>query len=687
MSDFNIRAFKSKGTPDVYILNTAAIVGEIIFVQVFDDYLTAINKKVSSYTLSIGDAGIASSTSNKILLQAKIAGLYYPILHVYYDNGSTDTFELKQAIRVYEKWPVYDPTKYRVLDEIDVLQLPYSKEDVSIKPNEFGVADVVNAALTKIYRCIEYTTAQTRSFASTTPTEYIGWLGNHVDYSSKGVRWNTASNFPDVSAEYSKASVNSSLKEFDNLIDAKLIGNELYIISKDRVNKNINLMVGNIEREFRPLVFDTIHTSLGSIKNVSSMSVSLINADRRAIYIADNLSNKIFKIIIDISTYTINIEQAVGGYGSRTDPTKFYSVNHVDISNDYIYAVDYNNRCIKVLNDNLGYIRTIYNSDFEENPVISTCISNNIDDGTSLLFALTETKRIYILQEDGSIYNSNVPYYDLEQIDSNDIPKKISLDYGGSFLYVLCNNSIHKYSTAGLYIGKLQLLPNSDFKSITTDVYRNIYVIQSNVIHKMLDVVESFDISRSNFIERYIPLEDILIDETNLSQDWIVNVSLKKLATNIDFLYRSIHSKFGFIKTNTKYGVKLDFTTIPISQVDTAACLRIDDVGVAVNELSISQVYNRDIHKMYECIYNILQQTKAVYASSSEKDGLCKDAFCWSWKSTRCEIYDKPFVRVCDINPVTFAELEGNKKGGYEIDKRWSTAFSSCCTGIPPEQG
>jgi hypothetical protein len=586
---------------------------------------------------------------------------------------------------------VYEYDRYRVLNN-SYIKLPYSFEDVSVKPNEFGVADVVNASFRKIYECTQFVKAQTRALSNTTPTEYIGWLGCHSSYKHRGIIWHTANTTPDVSAEASKSIVSPTLPEFNNIIDIDVVDDELYVLSRGDDYRSINLMVDTFNFSFDPIKFETVKTSLGNIKGASSISVYKADSKKRVIYIADGVGNKVYRLVtvLDRASPTITIEESAGGYGLRGEPTRFFSVSEAYYTQDKVYCVDYNNNCIKVLNKNLGWKSTIYLEEFESNKIASAtvCLVSQGSVEESLIFVLTETRRIYILNESGEIYNDRVPYYDLLDIPDTQTPKQIVRDNNNSFLYVMCNNYVYKYSVLGLFIGAMENIPyTEELVGMAVDIHSNVYIASKDKVHKVLDIVESHDISHREYDNMYYSLQDVFVQEEELYQDWVVNRSLHRLATNVDLLHRSIHSRFGVSKVNTKYGMQTRFATIPVSRIDVANCDLVSKIGVGVNEMSLSQIYNRDLTYIYSCLESIIEKVQTYLTSSTDNGGECKDVFCWSWKSTKCQDIVSPFMRICDVNPITFKELTATDSSQYTAgEKEWYKAYSSCCTGNRPSE-
>ena len=61
----------------------------------------------------------------------------------------------------------------------------------------------------------------------------------------------------------------------------------------------------------------------------------------------------------------------------------------------------------------------------------------------------------------------------------------------------------------------------------------------------------------------------------------------------------------------------------------------------------------------------------------------CGGEFCWSWGAMSCYNFKLPVIRICNINPITYEELENNSITVYAPNKSWNLATSDCCSKVP----
>jgi hypothetical protein len=151
-------------------------------------------------------------------------------------------------------------------------------------------------------------------------------------------------------------------------------------------------------------------------------------------------------------------------------------------------------------------------------------------------------------------------------------------------------------------------------------------------------------------------------------------------------------SKFVIVNETTPYGGTFTyFSKTPIlvsSRPSFSSYIENENVQVGVNEFNIPQVLNRELSKIYDSLSYL-----AGYLSVTDVRNLtgvntgCSDPFCWSWKAMSCYNLTLPVIRICNINPITYAELQSNFPNTYSFStlqqgftKTWGAAKSDCCT-------
>jgi hypothetical protein len=57
----------------------------------------------------------------------------------------------------------------------------------------------------------------------------------------------------------------------------------------------------------------------------------------------------------------------------------------------------------------------------------------------------------------------------------------------------------------------------------------------------------------------------------------------------------------------------------------------------------------------------------------------CFSPFCWSWRAMSCYNLSLPVIRICNVNPITYIELEENFPIKYAPTTLWGSACALCC--------
>lgn len=697
-----VNFYKSNNAPDVYLLNHYILTSTPLYIEILNPYYSTQTNNVLSgyevnyYVLTIGKQAytISSQAASGAFLSIVEPGSHDVTIFTFFKNNQTSTHTLTQSINVLKEWPQYDFAKTRVLDVND-FNLNYTLDEVQVSPNEFGVADIFNNSILKLNSCIDFLRNYSTVIYSKTPTRVIGWLGTHKLYPSYGLRWYTSSNTPDLSRDYDQYSTDNS--GFNNILAFKIFQGELYVVDKSKDNV-ISIKFGSLGRRYNNIVIASNTTLISQIKNIVSIEIIAISPTLRALYLLDNYSNTLYKltifldptydgvqnVIVELSVSGF-VDNVVGGFGNKDLTSKFYSPTHIHHKDNNLYVTDFNNFSVKKFTTNLGWIKSYYIEDFKDNLPISCAVTSKDHKFiSSAIFILTNTNKVYILNQDGSFYNTNTPYIQL--IHDNLTPKQIILDTNEDFFYIIYSSHVVKYSILGLYINVVEHLPtNSNFICGESDVYHNIYIADSKRIFKFADIVEDFSIINENYNSLYWTKDDLIIKEDEFVQDWVYNRCLKRVAHNVDIFRKSIHSQFSAKTIYSPTETTTYYTATPISEPITDSCSNlINEVGIGANEFTTTQILNRNIEKVYNCILSLKIFIKASFITS-EGENSCNDQFSWSWKDTKCTGIKMPMVRACNINPVSFVELKSDfTNQNYVPSSRWVDAFSSNCTGFRP---
>jgi hypothetical protein len=179
------------------------------------------------------------------------------------------------------------------------------------------------------------------------------------------------------------------------------------------------------------------------------------------------------------------------------------------------------------------------------------------------------------------------------------------------------------------------------------------------------------------------------MDRDELSSDTNYNRCLVRIAQNIKTFRSSLNYKLVLATEQTSTNVVKYFTSIPINFNDLPSfdgTIETESLGVGVNELHTPQVVNRELFKLcnaLNALKSFLDITDYNLQSNDSNNG-CNNIFCWSWKAMSCYKLTFPAIRICNINPITYAELENSFPVSYAPTKTWNLATSECCNKVIP---
>jgi hypothetical protein len=280
-----------------------------------------------------------------------------------------------------------------------------------------------------------------------------------------------------------------------------------------------------------------------------------------------------------------------------------------------------------------------------------------------------------------------------EAIGLNLKPIKITFDEAGEFLYLITTSLILKYTALGIFISFVQI-PNSNLLTYTSGKstnYRSLIISCNNSILKIQDITNLFKIGQGLQYE-YWSLDQILVNREEFTQDISYNRALTRLIQNIKTFRNTMDSRFVLITEKTSYGNTVEyFAKSPITVQDRPTFsddIENENVLVGVNEFQLPQVFNREFTKIYEA-QNVLASNLSITDNrllSSINTG-CSDPFCWSWNAMSCYNLTLPVIRICNTNPITYAELESSFPSTYSYapsGSNWANATAICCSNVVP---
>jgi hypothetical protein len=662
------------GSPELYLSTTYALTGQPILLQYYTPYKSE-NFQIIAYITNFGeqDSTLLTAFDAPVYYSYKNKGTFYISYSALFNDGSVETFIHPNPVTIYPSWDVYDPNNIRFTYET-ILTLPYELNEILIQPNEWGDADIFNTAITRLQDNVDFLAGNVQTLNTSSPTVYFGWLGSNQSNLADGIRWYTK----DYGTDYY---LNPSL--------ATTIGPAYFTNIVDVVASNDNIFVldGTTFRAFSADYTATEISLAGAsdLKDTFLSPISIaVDETGTLIYVADPLKNKIYRLDLElnIDVPTVNYSLNLGGLGTVKDTNKFNSPSELVYENENLFVLDYNNYCVKEYNRDLNWLYTYTADEFiTDNPVGIT-----VHPVYNFVYVLTKSKTIYVFDELSSTYFASFKIDEVSTNFTNPIVK-IILDDTGDFLYVLTKTTAYKYSSSGYFVTALTLPSSVSYVGAKRSSNKQLLFITSNSIIKVQDVLEIHKIG-SGLDVNYWTKDQLTVGKDEFASDINYNRSLVRIGQNIKSFRNSMNAKLVLATEQTTTNVVTYFTSVPISNNDLPifdGYVENDSSFVGVNELHTPQTINKMLTNIYyatAAMKTFLDITTFNVNNNSNNQGTCANQFCWSWKAMSCYSLSLPAIRICNINPITYAELEANFPVSYAPSKTWVSANSDCCNNV-----
>ena len=658
-----IVTYTTSGNIEMYISDYYTLTGKDIKIEV-DQVYYGQNNDLLYYLVDYGDESSEIFYSAEYVKHSYFsAGSYTITLSSIYQSGEVQITTNTKPVTIYNEWPKYDQSEIRFLDEASLV-LPYTINQINIQPNEFGNVDIFNTAISRLEQNLDYIISNSRTINTDSPTDVYGWLGTNDYVKSAGIEWHTA----DYNSTYYNSpnlSVSDGNSYFTDIRSFSEIGEILIVLDGNQIRYFEN---GKTPKEHTFSNYEDFLTNFSDITYLDT------NDAGDVVFLIDTPNNKLHRIELDVSdiSYIFDILD-IGGFGTKSDPNKFNSPNKVVYQNPYVYVLDYNNHCIKKYTEQLTWIHTYYSD------VLSTYSIESFDihKDTGFVYLLTSDYNLHIFDGENSdpfstLYIGNI-------VDTSGI-LDFRFDESGEFFYVLTETQIYKFSSSGVYIGLFNIY--AGMKQIKKGSNRTIITSSKNYILKTNDIVKMFGIGEGLSQNRWT-MNEVELTSNEFASDVNYNRCLQRVVDNIKMFRDTLDSKFVLATESTNSGTITYFAKQPIKVSERPIFsndLENDKVKIGINELHIPQIFNREFLKIYDAleILRSFLDIKTVNASTS--DG-CQGAFCWSWKAMSCYDLSLPVIKLCNINPITFAELKTSFGVDYAPTKTWGSAIANCCTG------
>ena len=669
-----LSAFSNTIRQQYYMSTYYSLTGESVFIEYknpivnngnpnfFIDYYVTDFGDGNQYTISEPNSSISKIYNKK--------GTYFVSYSAVYNNGTTYSYVTREPFIIKDNWDLYNQNNIRLNEEI-VLSLPYKLEQINIQPNEWGVEDIFNTAIYRLQDSLEYLISNTQTINTFAPTIYFGWFGNNAGTLASGMKWFTPSyNFQYVNR--TDLATTGGTSYFTKVTDAVEFDDHLFIIDND------NLRVFKNKAIPEEIIFSNTFQLSAFLTKPISIDVNKTSEGYIA-YVADQISNNVYKFNIDIVNKDINIQLFIGGFGGLIDHNNFNTPSQICYTNGNVYVLDYNNRGIKQYNGDLNWTYTYGIEEFDTDQPISIAALDN-----GLIYVLTENYNVYIFD---NLSNNVFEKISVARADDESKLLKISFDENGDFFFILTEQNIYKYSLTGSFITTL-VIPKE-----TTVTYNNIkkgkngtaLISSPKCILKIQDILEVFRLG-DGLPYQYWTKNQLKVSKNEFTSDLNYNRSLVRMAQNIKSFRDTLNAKFVIANEQIQNDIVTYFSYKPINVSERPVFsdeIELEKLGVGVNELHVPSVLNKEFKKLYTALQQLNDFLSIKNYTITNSD--CLDNFCWSWNATSCYNLTLPVIKTCKINPVSFYELKLNENGNIVYASpnsgtiAWGNAKSKCC--------
>lgn len=545
----------------------------------------------------------------------------------YGDEQQTLNTLFNNIVSIQKEYLINNPDITRIFGEV-TLKLPYDKNDCSIPPNEWMVADNFNASITKLQKNLTYLDNMSKLY-DIPPTQYIGWFGTiYYGNSAKRTRWFT--NTPYNSYSYDEPENALNTEYLDNLQSIYVRDNNMFISN----GTSVSILSGDFWAT--PITRRTYKTLGDDFTNIRS--VSLDSAGR--IYLLDSYDssdpnkgskNRVLVFTFNYNTSDWQLSYEWGGLGGPNAKNKFNNPSDLYVDdNDIIWITDTDNKCIKKYTRTGSWLSTITSEYFTENEKPISMISD-INNG---LFVLTNSQLLK--------YTADGVFEQITNIEGGAL--KIQKCNDGGFVYIVYSNRIEKYTTFGIKAGAITFESENYtklYRNVFHDEYRNLYIVCKNHVLKYVDQLSLVTL-KPNTDSMMWPLHKMHVQKDEYIQDWVINRCFQRLWDNLEIFRRSLNGKFGYqtFKTTTittvlstitapedfdycnydwlgDRGISTEVETVYSYEKPIVRSFNIDEykslpysknmIYIGINELHSSEVYNRVISRLYECEQTLLR--------------------------------------------------------------------------------
>ena len=564
-----------------------------------------------SFIFDNGEGTISTPTTGALTFTTTYSneGVKSPSLTGFTNTGETFIQKWDKLIVVKNSFENYDSAISREFYE--KLTLPYSLEEVKVKPNDWQYSSVINKSFQKLKTNTDYLSAACAINNINFPKANGGYLGERFG----NFKWQTI--YPAVNLQNS---LFSDLRAVQFINDQILCFNgtrlEIYDVSYSPSKTYSTNKIDNGE------VFE----------NPTALHYS---DDLKRLYILDSGKKLLFVCNFNINNpNSIEITHYWGGSGAKEDRTKFNNPVDFCVDNSYnLYVVDSDSLVIKVYNKNLNWIRNISSTKFNNSNKPLSISENN-----GLFSVTTSLGETILINEFGN--------------ESGSITKKNSVNsvlnvLHNGIIYIISGKSLAKYTINNTFVNEVTY--NDNIVDVVFDNYHG-YVIFSDYILKFVDFIEINKVINSNESLSGFNWNSIYLNENEFVSDYVFNDSFKKIKDNISLLNSRIDKKL-YVDLDQYYRV--------INQTSSAyspSALTNYSLFLGVNEPVLYDTINRGINQLYSNVEELKNNIDATFSIPNNNNDIQ-----WRWSFHYINDVQIPTI---EKNPVSWREMTTAKLVG-----------------------
>ena len=521
----------------------------------------------------LSTTNITSAPFDSFTTSYSAEGTYNATVTSSYIDGTSSVKVFEDFVTIISGYTPYDADIKRIYG-VTELALPYEYEDIRIAPNEWVVADNINASFKKLTDNITYMDKMLK-FYNIPPSQYIGWFGtfNYSGVVNKNI-W-MLYNEQDGHIYYAPSAGDSGL--FTDVVGVAKYNNYYYVADNNTLKIIYNNeVVASTDRTYSNTIFS-------SLKNV------LVD-ERGRIYVLDGLKVSVFDNYLQTNDWVVY--NSWGTYGRTESKYGWYKPNNIVFDADgYIWVVSTGNKALKKYSKVGEWVENINCSSLVE--------GDDITNGGMIDIAFDINNHVHVLTKDNILIidrsGSLLQTIDLTPYLIYGTPRHIcAMTNDRAFLYITFDNAILKIKEDGLISGVFgDNMGTLGYNGIYQDEHYNLYITDKINIVNFIDMVNITDLSDNNAENYYWGLDDIYVKPNEYSQDWVYGKAFARMWDNIELFRRSIIGKPTYIYVNGK--LTIEIVDLDINAYGASIPPPKDELLFGLNELEAADVFNRNV--------------------------------------------------------------------------------------------